>query len=324
MRRKIPSTLWLTAFEAAARHGSFTGAAGELALTQGAVCRQIASLEAFLDVKLFRRARRGVVLTEAGVVYHGQVGRLLDEVERDTLDLMTRKGRGGTLELAVVPTFATRWLLPRLPDFCRRHPDLVVNLSSRTRPFLFEETGLDAAIYTGDGTWPGTAVTYLMPERMVPVCSPSLIAPRSSVTPRQLAALPLLQQSTRPYAWRQWFESAGLSPGNELAGPRYELYSMSMQAAAVGMGVALVPEYDLGDDLESGRLVIPVKHLSPSDRGYYFVFPESKAANPALVALRIWLLEQARAGAALAPAPRVRARLPSKTSTARGQTETKP
>ena len=292
MRRKIPSTGALSAFDAAARHASFTEAANELALTQSAVCRQIAGLESFLGVKLFRRSRRGVVLTDAGQGYHRQVARRLDEVERDTLDLMARQGRGGTLELAVVPTFGTRWLLPRLPDFARQYPDITLNLSSRTRPFMFEDSGLDAAIYTGDGNWPGAVATHLMPESMVPVCSPALIAPRKKVTPQQLAQLPLLQQSTRPYAWRQWFESTGYSPGNELVGPRYELFFMSLQAAIVGLGVALVPEYDLGDDLASGRLVIPIKHAWPSDRAYYLVSPEHKSENPVLGVFRGWLLGQ--------------------------------
>jgi DNA-binding transcriptional LysR family regulator len=126
----------------------------------------------------------------------------------------------------------------------------------------------------------------------VPVCSPALIAPRKKVTPQQLAQLPLLQQSTRPYAWRQWFESTGYSPGNELVGPRYELFFMSLQAAIVGLGVALVPEYDLGDDLASGRLVIPIKHAWPSDRAYYLVSPEHKSENPVLGVFRGWLLGQ--------------------------------
>lgn len=294
MRRKIPSTGALSAFEAAARHSSFTEAARELALSQSAVCRQIAGLEGFLGVKLFRRSRRGVVLSEAGAGYHRLVAKRLDEVERDTLDLMARQGRGGTLELAVVPTFGTRWLLPRLPDFAGQHPDVTLNLSSRTRPFLFEDTELDAAIYTGDGNWPGAVVTHLMPESMVPVCSPALIAPRKKLTPQQLAQLPLLQQSTRPYAWRQWFESTGYVPGNELVGPRYELFFMSLQAATVGLGVALVPEYDLGDDLRTGRLVIPVKHTCPSDRAYYLVTPEHKSENPVLGLFRSWLLAQVR------------------------------
>lgn len=292
MRRKIPSTGALTAFEAAARHASFTEAANELALSQSAICRQIAGLEGFLGVKLFRRSKRGVVLTEAGAAYHRQVARRLDEVERDTLDLMARQGEGGTLELAVVPTFGTRWLLPRLPDFAKRHPAITLNLSSRTRPFLFDDTELDAAIYTGDGNWPGAVATHLMPEKLVPVCSPALIAPHKTLTPQQLAELPLLQQSTRPHAWRQWFESTGYTTGRELVGPRYELFFMSLQAAAVGLGVALVPEYDIGDDLDNGRLVVPVRHSLASDRAYYLVSPEHKLGQPALTAFKAWLLEQ--------------------------------
>ncbi|WP_280187698.1 LysR family transcriptional regulator [Delftia sp. PS-11] len=292
MRRMIPNTAALTAFEAAARHSNFTVAANELSLTQGAICRQIASLEAVLRTKLFRRAGRGVVLTEAGVAYRQQVAGWLDAIERETLNLMARQGRGGTIELAVVPTFGTRWLLPRLSDFAREHPDITVNLSSRTRPFLFEESTLDASIYAGDGNWPGAAIDYLMPENMVPVCSPKLLGSRKHLTPEQIAQLPLIQQSTRPYAWRHWFESVGLRPQGDLVGPRYELFSMSLQAAAVGLGVALVPEYDLADEIAAGRLVIPFKHHCPSDRAYYFAIPESKSTMPQIAAFRTWLMQQ--------------------------------
>jgi DNA-binding transcriptional LysR family regulator len=207
--------------------------------------------------------------------------------------VMARQGVGGTLELAVVPTFGTRWLLPRLPDFAHRHPGITINLASRTRPFLFDDSGLDAAIYAGDGNWPGTVATRLLSERLVPVCSPALIAPRKRLTPKQLAALPLLQQATRPYAWRQWFESAGHVPGHELVGPRYELFSMSLQAALVGMGVALVPDHAAADEIAAGRLVVPVPHVGPSDSAYFFVSPERSSEQPVIAALRGWLVEQA-------------------------------
>lgn len=292
MRRTIPNTAALTVFEAAARHSSYTAAAQELSLTQGAVCRQIAALEGFLRTQLFRRSGRGVVLTEAGLAYHRQIARRLDEVERDTIDLMARQGRGGSIELAIVPTFGTRWLLPRLPDFVALHPDITVNLSSRTRPFLFQDSGLDAAIYAGDGRWPGVAVDFLMPETLVPVCSPALMGGRKRLTPLQLAKLPLIQQSTRPYAWRHWFESAGMRVQTELMGPRYELFSMSLQAAMVGLGVALVPEYDIGDEVAAGRLVIPVDLPCPSDRAYYFVAPDKQGDDGLLTPFRSWLLAQ--------------------------------
>lgn len=301
MRRTIPNTAALTVFEAAARHSNFTAAANELSMTQGAVCRQVASLEAFLRTKLFRRSGRGVVLTEAGQAYHRQIASRLDDMERDTLELMARQGRGGSIELAIVPTFGTRWLLPRLPAFMRQYPDITINLSSRTRPFLFKDSGLDAAIFAGDGHWPGAVVEYLMPETLVPVCSPALVRPGRRITPQQLARLPLIQQSTRPYAWRQWFESVGMRLQGDLVGPRYELFSMSLQAAVVGLGVALVPEYDIDNELADGRLVVPVDHRCPSDRAYHFATPDNKGNDAPLTALRDWLLEQVRSTPELPP-----------------------
>ena len=289
MRRKIPSTAALTAFEAAARHSSFTRAAGELALTQGAVCRQIAGLEEFLGVKLFRRSKRGVVLTDAGDSYHRQVAQRLDGVERDTLDLMARKGQGGALELGVVPSFGTQWLLPRLADFNRLHPNITVHMSSRTRPFLFADSGLDAAIYSGDGHWPGATATALFPESMVPVCSPGLIAPRKRLSAERLAAMPLLQQATRPYIWRQFLGALGVSTSRDLVGPRYELFSMSVRAAVLGMGVALVPELVAESELQEGRLIVPLRHPFGAERAFYLVCPESKADNPVLRVFKDWL-----------------------------------
>lgn len=161
MRRKIPSTTALVSFEAAARHESFTKAAHELSITQGAICRQIASLEEFLSVELFRRSRRGVKLTEAGLSYSRRVAMQLDAVERDTLSVMGQQG-ANVIELAVVPTFGTQWLIPRLKDFQRQHPEVTVNLTNRTRPFLFADTEFDAAIYFGDADWSGTESHRLM------------------------------------------------------------------------------------------------------------------------------------------------------------------
>ncbi len=293
MRRKIPSTAALVAFESAARHQSFTRAAEELALTQSAVCRQIAGLEAFLGTALFRRSRRGVKLTEAGLSYARRVAAQLDAVERDTLALMGQQG-AMSLELAVVPTFGTQWLLPRLKDFQRQHPQVTVNLTNRTRPFLFADSDFDAAIYCGDGDWPGTAAHLLMGENPMPVCSPALLDGRSHLSAEQIAELPLQQQSTRPYAWRQWFASLGLTLPRDMAGPRYELFSMLAQAAIHEMGVALIPPFLIQRELAEGRLVLALEHASRSDKAYYLVIPERKIESAALKQWRDWLLPLAR------------------------------
>lgn len=293
MRRTIPSTTALTAFEAAARHQSFTKAAAELAVTQSAVCRQIAALEDYVGVKLFRRTRRGITLTEAGLAYSRSVGARLDEVERDTLDLMARRGQGGTLELAVVPTFGTRWLIPRLADFTRQHPHITVHLSARTRPFLFDETPLDAAIHAGESNWPGTESRFLMRETLTAVASPALAGPEP-LQPADLARLPLLHPSTRPYAWRRWFESLGLDVPHHMAGPRMELFSMLAEAAIQGLGAALLPRFLVEDELASGRLRELLPHDHPSDRSYHLLYPEHKADDPVLASFRDWVEGQAR------------------------------
>ncbi|TNF85718.1 LysR family transcriptional regulator [Pseudomonas sp. ICMP22404] len=293
MRRKIPSTAALISFEAAARHESFTKAAQELSLTQGAICRQIASLEDFLSVELFRRSRRGVKLTEAGLSYSRRVATQLDAVERDTLSVMGHTG-ANVIELAVVPTFGTQWLLPRLKDFQKQHPEVTVNLTNRTRPFLFADTDFDAAIYFGDADWSGTESHKLMGENPMPVCSPALLGDRSNLTPQAIAELPLLQQTTRPYAWRQWFNAQDLNVARDLTGPRYELFPMLAQAAMHDMGIALIPPFLIQRELAEKRLVVANSNALSSIKAYYLMIPERKVESASLRAFRDWLVGQAR------------------------------
>ena len=296
-RRRLPGTTALAVFEAAARHESFTRAAEELALTQSAICRQIGALEDFLGVPLFRRTRRGVQLTEAGLSYSRQIAPRLDAIEHDTLAVMAHHGAGSVLELAVVPTFATRWLLPRLAGFQSKNADVVVNMHTQTRPFLFDQTEFDAAIYFGDAGWPGTEAHFLMREYPVPVCSPALPGVRAQMDAHEIATLPLLQQSTRPYAWRQWFEAAGVAATRDMAGMRLELFSMLAQAAIERMGVALIPPFLIQHELAAGVLITPCPRSSPSTRAYYLIVPERKAERPALTRFREWLVEEAKAAA---------------------------
>ena len=294
MRRKIPSTAALISFEAAARHESFTKAAQELSLTQSAVCRQIGSLEEFLNVELFRRSKRGVKLTEAGLSYSRRVAQQLDAVERDTLSVMGQQG-ANVIELALVPTFGTQWLLPRLKDFQQRHPEVTVNLTNRTRPFLFADTNFDAAIYFGDADWSGTAAHRLMGENPLPVCSPALMGTRARLSAEQIAELPLLQQTTRPYAWRQWFNDLSVSVPRDMTGPRYELFSMLAQAAMHEMGIALIPPFLIQRELAEKRLVVANPHALSSPKAYHLMIPERKAESASLWAFRDWLIEQSHA-----------------------------
>jgi DNA-binding transcriptional LysR family regulator len=309
MRRTLPSTQALACFEAAARHESYTRAAQELALTQSAVSRQITALEDFLGVPLFKRTRHGVALTLAGTHYARQVRQRLQALERDTLELMAHQGHGGALTLAAVPTFATRWLIPRLVQFAALYPDTVVHIDTRTRPFLFADTGFDAALYAGTpeqvAQWPGTQAQWLLPEDVVPVCSPRLLEaamprdlgrayqPVTAEALAQLTQLPLLQQSTRPYGWRQWFDAMGVAAPRALDGPRYELFSMLAVAAAHGLGVALIPPLLIEAELARGDLVVACLQPLRGERAYYLVSPvQAQPQSPVLTAFSAWLRGQ--------------------------------
>jgi LysR family glycine cleavage system transcriptional activator len=305
MRKKIPSLQALACFEAAARHESYTRAAQELALSQGAVSRQITVLEEFLGVELFRRTRHGVVLTGRGAQYVHQIAPRLQGLEQDTLDLMSGRGDGGIIHLAAVPTFATRWLIPRLPDLSAAHPQITVHIETRTRPFMFADTAFDAALYAGTveqvSQWAGTQCIRLMDEDVVPVCSPELMGKKKSLTPRAVAQLPLLQQSTRPNGWRQWFEAMGVTPVQALAGPRYELFSMTAAAAAHGLGLALVPRLLIEAELARGELVVACELPLRGERAYYLIRPERAEQRPVLDSFLAWLQQ-----AVLRPEPHAR------------------
>ena len=305
MGRKIPPLQTLLCFDAAARHESYTRAAQELSLTQSAVSRQVGTLEAFLGVALFKRTRHGVALTAGGAAYARQIARRLEAMERDTLDAMAHldgSGTGVALSLAAVPTFATRWLVPRLPLFAKLCPDTVVHLETRTRPFLFGDTEFNAALYAGTRAqvegWAGTHATLLMPEDVIPVCSPTFLNATGStdgkLSPTAIALLPLLQQSTRPDGWRQWFDAQGVDAPLARSGPRHELFSMLATAAAHGMGIALVPTLLIADELARGELVIACNRPLRGERSYYFVTPERADAHPVVARFREWLVKQAQ------------------------------
>lgn len=293
MRRKIPSMEALSAFEAAARHESFTRAAEELSLTQSAVGRQIALLEDYLGVPLFNRVKKRVSLTEVGRTYAIRVREDLERLERDTLDAMAHRGAGGILELAVIPTFATRWLIPRLPDFYAQHRDITLNLTTRAEPFLFTDTPFDAAIHFGSPVWPGTVAVPLFGEEMVPVCSPRLLNGRTVLLPDELPPFALLHQSARPDAWCDWFAQAGQRELDCRPGARYELFSMLVEAARAGLGMALVPRFLVSQELADGSLIIPCNIPLRSEKAYYLVYPERKQGSVLLKTFEHWLVGMA-------------------------------
>ncbi|WP_104509932.1 LysR substrate-binding domain-containing protein [Acinetobacter indicus] len=296
MRRNIPSLQALLCFESAAKHCSYTHASQELFITQSAVSRQIQQLEEFLGLSLFIRTRHGVELTPAGQHYYKSIKPYLLGLEQSTLDVMSHKGLGGTLKLGVVPTFATRWLVPKLHRFNQRYPEITIHLETSTKPFLFNENIFDAAIYAGTQQqidhWPGIHTHFLMKEDVVPVCSPQLIAqhfPAAQKSHRygynlaaeQLQQLPLLQQTTRPTIWQEWFQTQQIEHAHPYDGQRHELFSMLAVAASHGMGMALIPQMLIQQELTSGELVLASDQQLSGRRSYYLV--HSSQENSVLI-----------------------------------------
>ena len=285
----LPPIADLLAFEAAARHASISRAAEELHLTQSAVSRQIRQLEAQLGMAVFHRVRQRVVLTDAGRVYAADVRAVLQQLAAATQKTMAWSDGGGLLNLAVLPTFGTRWLIPRLPEFVALHPEVTVNIAARSEPFDFAQEPLDAAIHFGAPLWAGAVCEYLVHEQVVPVCSPAYRQRLGIAQVPDLSRAVLLQQTTRPTQWADWFEQVGADSQQALRGPRYEQFAMIAQAAVSGLGAALLPRFLVEAEIASGALVQLFAQALESSDAYYLVYPESRAQAPLVMAFRDWI-----------------------------------
>ncbi|MDR9485497.1 MAG: LysR family transcriptional regulator [Sediminimonas sp.] len=289
-RRFLPSIASLRALEALDRLGSATAVAEELNLTQSAVSRQLQTLETQLGVTLITRTRRQMTLTPAAVAYAADVRAALQKIAQAALKLQV-KPEGGTVNLAILPTFGMRWLVPRLADFARLHPDITINMSTRLSPFNFASEPFDAAIHFGTPDWPGTDHMRLRTERVIAVCAPSLLEGVKINGPEDVGKLPLLHIETRPDAWAEWLSAYGVA-GDPLTGTLYDQFSTITQAALHGLGVALLPDYLAEQDLATGRLVRAWGGPIEMQGAYYLVWPKSHAHDPAVTRFRDWLATQ--------------------------------
>ncbi|KQP02313.1 MAG: LysR family transcriptional regulator [Variovorax paradoxus] len=281
----------LVAFEACARLQKFTAAAEELSLTQSAVSRQIRALEDIVGVELFARERQTVRLTPAGEAYAEELRQALRAISHATLRLKASPG-AGTLTLAILPTMGTRWLAPLLPDFTQKNPGVTLNLVTRLEPFNMETDGVDAALHYGTPEWPRAELDFLFEETVVPACSRALKAQHGFATPADLLAAPLLHLASRPQAWADWFGAQGLVFGGG-TGMSTDQFATAMQAAAAGLGVALLPEFLFQQELARGELVSAVDVRSRSAGRYYLACAANRAWYPPLTAFRRWIRTQA-------------------------------
>ncbi|UWQ91735.1 LysR family transcriptional regulator [Rhodobacteraceae bacterium M382] len=282
-RRFTPPMSWLSAFETVARLGSVTDAAREMDLTQGAVSRQVQKLEDAVQVPLFQRDRKRMMLTPQGAAYAEQVRAAVNQIAAATIALQANP-LGGALNLAILPAFGAHWLAPRLPGFLQAHPGITLNLGTRTDPFDFTQETFHGAIHFGQDDWPDTEALKLWDEQVVAVMSPDLeVADMES-----LSHLPRLQLASRPWAWDQWFSAQGLVATGAPAMVLDQFATMA-QAAQSGLGVALMPDYLVGKDLQDGRLIAMPGAARVSVGSYYLVWPRAGRDYPALQALRDWL-----------------------------------
>lgn len=293
MRKRLPNLNGLRAFEAAARHSSFTLAAEELAVTQTAISHQMRRLEDELGVQLFVRGRGGLRLSLSGERYLPAV-RAAFEALREATDALTSREASGPLTVSTIASFATKWLVPHLSHFQAAHPEIDIRISTSNAMVDFRRDDVDCAIRYGHGSWPGVTAVRLMSEDIVPVCSPELLRRGPPLRePRDLARHTLLHVSTLPDDWRLWLTAAGVDDVDPERGPVFDLSIMTLQAAIEGLGVALGRTLLVDADLNAGRLVAPFDMLTPADAAYYFVCPTEHADWPRLRAFRDWLLSEA-------------------------------
>ena len=291
-RRFLPPMSLLCAFEAASRHQSFTAAASELHLTQSAVSRQIRALEGLLGSELFTRERQTVRLNRAGEAYAREIRSALDKVATATLWFKANP-QGGVLNIAILPTFGTRWLAPRLPQFIAENPGITINLTTRPEPFDFRAESTDAAIHFGAPFWPGAELDLLMGETVAPVCSPALRDSCKFSVASDIAAAPLLHLQSRPHAWERWFRVMGATATNE-RGMWVDQFALAAQAAISGLGVALLPLFLIEAELGRGDLVMAIDAPMENEEKYYLAWPPGQAHYHPLQAFRAWLRRAAQ------------------------------
>ena len=296
MAARLPSLNGLRAFEAAARHLSFTQAAFELNVTQTAISHQIRRLEEELGIRLFIRKNRALALTPKARDYLPGVRAAFNDLRLAT-DRLLRRDDDNVLTVSTLASLAAKWLLPRLSQFQEAHPRIDVRITTSTGLVDFRGGGVDAAIRYGRGHWAGLRADWLMADELFPVCSPKLLEGDKPLRrPEDLAHHTLLHSSGGyDDDWRLWLTAAGLPTNiSRQPGLTFDLILMTVQAAIDGIGVAMGRTSYVQDDIAKGRLVVPFHIALPADAGFYLVSPETVADPPKLAAFRQWLLASAK------------------------------
>ncbi|MXQ07381.1 LysR family transcriptional regulator [Alphaproteobacteria bacterium GH1-50] len=283
----LPSTAVLRSFEAAARFESFTAAAEMLGISQAVVGRQVREFEDLVGTALFRKEGRGVVLTPAGETLARDLHRHLDDLRRSLIHAQTAGATGQSLRVAILPTFGSHWIAPRLKSFKKLRPEARFLFESRTAPFDLTASGVDVAIHFGAPDWVGGRLTRLCPENLVAVAAPDLLDASGFTTAEDCAGLPLLHLSSRASLWQRHFSALGLETRLALAGDHFDQFSTMIAAARHGSGAAIVPSYLIENDLSSGALL--TIGTTPQGTGSYYAVRPLGVQNALAAAFCDWL-----------------------------------
>ena len=293
LRRLSPPLHLLRAFNAVARFGSVSRAAESLHLTQSAVSKQVQELERWVEVPLFEREHKRLMLTAGGQRYDAAVSALLLQLEAATLDLIGSGDGLGMVHVSALPTIAAQWLVPRLPRFQALHPQITLRFVPHAEGYDFTRTDLDCSILFGDGHWPGARCHYLIGREVVLITPPVALGQPRIRRPRDIAGRPLLQHVSVPQGWVHWCEHHGVQGVDPLLGPQFDQFHTLIRAVTVGMGIALVPRCLVEDEIQAGMVQAPELEPYRSAQGYWLCHREDRAESQALGAFRDWLLAQA-------------------------------
>ncbi|MBT6545022.1 MAG: LysR family transcriptional regulator [Rhodobacteraceae bacterium] len=288
-RRYLPSHSMLRSFECAARHASFTLAAEELHLTQSAISRQVRELEEMVGTDLFRRAGRRVALTEAGMTLAAEISVDLENIHQTIMRAVSAGQQNTSLRVAVLPGFASRWLIPRLPEFAALHPTVELSFATRLKPFNMTREHFDLAVHFGAADCPDTDMIELCNEQLIAVAAPSFVDRYNIDTLDVLATAPLLHLETRPMIWRRFFDQAGVTADVGLSGKYFDQFSMVISATVAGLGAGLIPSYLIEHELASGALVPLSTSTITTRNSYYLVTPRNRE-NDAVAKLCDWMI----------------------------------
>lgn len=291
--RRLPPLTSLKAFEAAARHRNFTRAAAELFVTQAAISHQVKQLEEWLGLKLFERRGHALTLTADGKSYLPEVAEALDRLVAAT-ERLTSNLAAGTLRITVLPSFAAKWLMPRLSRFHAAHPEIELDLVSNEESWDFSSKDFDLGIRLGNGRWPGVQADLIADEWLTPMYNQALDARTPLQKPADLAHHALLHDAPRDN-WPRWLELVDAPAVDARKGASFTDASLALQAAIDGHGVLLGRLFLAADDIAAGRLLTPYPQRLKNDYSYWLAYPKASALKPRIAAFRSWLLREAEA-----------------------------